>query len=211
MTCCLVTDIFPPLCGNEVKLKCVLIVLQIRMVVCVGAATCWTSAWPCTVSSSLPATCWTNSSLYILQKARTDITAQPDDSNRALADFEHQHGIRSMALLRAAFLWLSTATGNQACTWLAMQPVAVSVKCDRQVAVCVYSCCQLLWNLLHLCLCTFPSLWAPCIQEQGVYYSRVFGLFQNAWFCLFHFCHFTPRRKTLFFVVSRDLSGGPVI
>lgn len=60
-------DIFASLCSSEVKLKCVLIVLQTRMVVCVGAATCWTSAWPCTVSSSPPATCWTNSSLYILQ------------------------------------------------------------------------------------------------------------------------------------------------
>lgn len=44
--------------------------------------------------------------------------------------------------LCAAFLWLSTATGNQACTWLTMQPVAVSAKCDRQVALRVYSCCQ---------------------------------------------------------------------
>ncbi len=100
-------------------------------------------------------------------KAMTAITTQPRDSNRALADFEHRHGMRSMALLCAAFLWLSTATGNQACTWLTMQPVAVSAKCDRQVAVRVYSCCQLLWNLFHLCLCKFPPLWAPAHSITG--------------------------------------------
>lgn len=51
---------------RKCPLRWVRAVLQTRTAACVGAATCWTSPWPCTASSSLPATFWTSSSLYIL-------------------------------------------------------------------------------------------------------------------------------------------------
>lgn len=101
--------------------------------------------------------------------------------------FQMEDGIRSVALLCAAFLWLSTATGNQARTWLTMQPVAVGVKCDGQVAARLYSCCQ-------FCCRPFTSL---IVEISCLITAKTKFIFATS----------HPEEKHVFsFVLSCDLS-----
>lgn len=95
-------------------------VLQTLTVVCVGAATCWTSPWPCTVSSSPPVTSWKSWSFYILQPSTVKVW--PLSRRRLMALAVHCPHLelrgRLSGSLCSAFYWLSLATSQRVCSRL---------------------------------------------------------------------------------------------
>lgn len=176
------------------------------MAVCAGAATCWTSPWPCTVCTSPPVTCWTNSPLYILQ--REAITAI-STTDRRFKESSGQYWAPECNIWSDQWLccvqlsfWLSTATGDRARTRLTMQPVAVSVKCDRQVAAHVYSCCQIL-ETFYNSVCANSLHVANAFNNResiNILYLVSFKMFDSVSF-IFPTSHL-QKKKHVFYAVT---------
>lgn len=91
---------------------------QTRRAVYVGAATWWTSPWPCTDSSFLPVTSWRNSSPYILYQADPMFYGSSTTAKTIieLAPGPDQSVVPNMGSLppvqRCFVIWLSVATAN---------------------------------------------------------------------------------------------------